>query len=56
MLEVVLSNQFKKDLKLAKKRGFDIEKLLNVVSSLAAKRKLETKYHDHRLTGGIQRF
>ena len=56
MLEVVLSNQFKKDLKLAKKRGFDIEKLLNVVNSLAAKRKLEAKYHDHRLTGEYKDF
>lgn len=35
MLEIVPSNQFKKDLKLAKKRGCKIEHLREVINTLA---------------------
>lgn len=35
MLEIVPSNQFKKDLKLAKKRGFNLRRLSDVVNTLA---------------------
>ena len=35
MLEIVPSNQFKKDLRLAKKRGCPIEHLREVVNTLA---------------------
>lgn len=49
MLEIVLSNQFKKDLKLAKKRGCKIEHLREVVNTLAQGQKLDEKYHDHGL-------
>ena len=51
MLEIVISNQFKKDLKLAKKRGLKLDKLHEVVDTLAAKQVLEDKYRDHNLTG-----
>ncbi|ADC91337.1 hypothetical protein HMPREF0868_0517 [Mageeibacillus indolicus UPII9-5] len=34
MLEVVLSNRFKKDLKLAQKQGFDLNLLNEVVDIL----------------------
>ncbi|MDE5589495.1 MAG: type II toxin-antitoxin system YafQ family toxin [Acetatifactor sp.] len=44
MLEIVPSNQFKKDLKLAKKRGFKIEHLRDVVNMLAREQKLDEKY------------
>lgn len=47
MLKIVPSNQFKKDLKLAKKRGCKIECLRNVVNTLARGQKLDEKYHDH---------
>lgn len=33
MLKIILSNQFKKDLKLAEKRGFKIEDLREVVNT-----------------------
>ena len=39
MLDIVPSNQFRKDLKLAKKRGFKIEKLRSVVTALAEGKK-----------------
>lgn len=35
MLKIVSSNQFKKDLKRAKKRGFDFDRLTEVVNMLA---------------------
>ena len=36
MLDVVLSNRFKKDLKLAAKRGLDLDALNAIVDQLAA--------------------
>ena len=47
MLRIVPSNKFKKDLKLAVKRGYDIKLLENVVSRLANEEPLEPKYKDH---------
>lgn len=47
--EVKFTNQFKKDLKLAKKQGKDIEKLFAVVEKLASGEVLEAKYKDHDL-------
>lgn len=49
MLNIVPSNQFKKDLKLAKKRGCKIELLRDVVNTLASEQKLDEKYRDHGL-------
>ena len=48
---IVISNQFKRDLKLANKRGFDISKLKIVVDKLADGYNLESKYKDHNLIG-----
>ena len=58
MFEIVLSNQFRRDLKLAKKRGLKIEKLKKVVDTLASGHKLDEKYRDHKLIGeyGIKGF
>ncbi len=49
--EIVPSNQFKKDLKLAAKRGYDMNKIKNVIEKLANGEILEAKYRDHLLTG-----
>lgn len=43
MFKIVPSNQFKRDLKLAKKRGCKIEHLRKAVNILACGQKLETK-------------
>ncbi len=51
MLEIVLSNQFKKDYKLAKKRGYNMALLETVVTKLAAGEALAPKYRDHALIG-----
>lgn len=56
MLKIVPSNQFKKDLKLAKKRGCKIEQLRDVVNMLACRQKLDKKYHDHELIGNYRGF
>lgn len=56
MLEIVLSNRFKKDLKLAKKRGCDLELLDEIVTKLANLEPLPPKNRDHDLTGNYEGF
>lgn len=46
MLEVVLSNQCRKDYKPAKKRGYDVSKLHRVVGLLAAEAPKQNKKKD----------
>lgn len=45
------TTQFRKDYKLAMKRGLKIELLENVVAVLAMGESLPEKYKDHALTG-----
>ncbi len=49
--EVRFTGQFKRDLKLAKKQGKDIEKLFEVIYTIAEGKKLDPQYHDHNLSG-----
>lgn len=56
MLKIVAANQFKKDLKIAKKRGLNLDNLQNVVNTLANKKPLAPKYRDHSLTGNYRGF
>ena len=56
MLEIVLSNQFKKDLKLASKRGYKLELLEKIVDKIGKNIKLEDKHRDHALTGNYVGF
>lgn len=56
MLKIVPSNQFKKDLKLAKRRGCKIELLQEVVNTLALGQSLDKKYRDHGLAGNYRGF
>ncbi len=51
---VQFTNQFKKDLKLAKKQGKDLDKLFEVISILANGEKLDTKFKDHDLSGSYK--
>ena len=51
MFKIVSSNRFKKDLKLALRRGYKIELLEDVVNKLADGIVLEPKYKDHELAG-----
>ena len=56
MLEIVMSNRFKKDLKLASKRGYNLDLLDEVVEKLANQQKLEERYRDHDLSGNYAGF
>lgn len=51
MLRSITTNQFEKDIKLAKKRGKDLKKIFNVMRSLLNKEKLPSKNRDHALIG-----
>jgi len=53
MFKIVSSNRFKKDLKLALRRGYKIELLEEVVNKLADGIVLEPKYKDHELSGDL---
>lgn len=46
----------KHDVKLMKKRGKDMSKLVEILNLLASKNPLPEKYKDHQLTGAFKRF
>ncbi len=50
MLKPEFTGQFKKDYKLALKRGCDPEKFMTVVDMLCREEPLPEKYKDHALT------
>ncbi|MCH5162454.1 MAG: type II toxin-antitoxin system YafQ family toxin [Clostridiales bacterium] len=50
------TSQFKKDLKTAVKRGYDIEKLKTAVKILADGQALPKEYKDHELKGKYAGF
>ena len=49
--QVQWTKQYKKDVKLAKKRNYKMEELYSVVEKLANDEILEERYHDHNLEG-----
>ena len=53
---LILSGRFKKSLKLARKRGLDIDLLDSVVERLINGIPLENKYKDHALSGNFKGF
>lgn len=56
MLKVVLSNQFKKDIVSARKRGLKLDQLYEVINMLTNGEVLPEKYHDHQLISNYQGF
>lgn len=52
----VYSNQFKRDLKTAQKRGKDMEKIKAVIRLLVEEQPLPPEYKDHPLKGGWRSF
>ncbi|MGO5335783.1 type II toxin-antitoxin system YafQ family toxin [Bilifractor sp. LCP19S3_H10] len=56
MLDVVLSNRFKRDLKVISKRGYDLDLLDDVVNKLAWMEPLPAKNRDLGLTGDFIGF
>lgn len=51
---IKFTNQFKKDLKLAKKQNKDLDKLFEVVNILADGGTLDARYRDHDLSGNYK--
>nr|WP_296100004.1 type II toxin-antitoxin system YafQ family toxin [uncultured Mediterraneibacter sp.] len=49
--EIKNTTQFKKDYKLAKKRGLNLSLLKDIVTQLANGEALEPRHKDHALTG-----
>ena len=56
MLNIVVSNRFKKDLKQAMKRQLDMATLNGVVDKLANGEALPAKHRDHELSGDYSGF
>ena len=52
--EVKFTNQFKKDMKLAKKQNKNLDKLFYVVDILASGGTLDATYRDHELSGNYK--
>ncbi len=55
-LDIIASNRFRKDVKLARKRGLKLDALEKIVDMLAEQLPLAAKYHDHALTGEYANF
>lgn len=51
MLDLVMTTQFRRDLKRIRKRGIDVAPLEVVLLALRRERPLTAKYRDHALTG-----
>lgn len=56
MLDIVASTRFRKDLKTAIKRGYNIALLEDVINQLAQEKVLDKKYKDHQLSGNYSGF
>lgn len=56
MLKIKYHSKFKKDIKIIKKRNYDLSKLEKVIEILAEEKNLPAKYKDHFLTGNYRDF
>ncbi len=52
--KLVLTSLFKKDLRIVKKRGYNLQLLNDVVDTLTMGLPLDEKYNDHKLVGNYQ--
>ncbi|GHV48723.1 hypothetical protein FACS1894204_13120 [Synergistales bacterium] len=56
MFDLRTTSQYRKDRKLAKKRGFDMDLLDDVIQQLIEGKTLDPKLNDHALTGNYEGF
>lgn len=54
--ELDFTSKFKKDVKLLKKQGKNIEKLYEIINILAYGEELDAKYRDHNLIGNYKGY
>jgi mRNA interferase YafQ len=52
--QIKFTSQFKKDIKLAKKQGKNLNKLYEIIAKLADGDDLAASLHDHALTGNFK--
>ena len=53
MFQPIYTNSFAKDIKLAQKRGKNVEKLKRIIELLVNKEPIPQKYRDHNLVGNF---
>lgn len=51
MNKILFTNEFKKEIKLAKKRGKNLNKLIEIIGQLEKGEVLLAKYRNHKLKG-----
>lgn len=51
---IITTSQFRKQLKLMKRRNCDVGRLEFVVNMLAKGKSLEIRYHEHKLSGNYR--
>ena len=56
MKRITTGNRFRKDVKLAQRRGMDMAKLRALIEMLAAGKPLPVQYRDHPLKGEFASF
>ena len=56
MYQIVYTSRMKKDVKLMKKRGKNLTKLVGTLSLLAGGGSMPEEYKDHQLTGNLRDF
>ena len=56
MLNLRFSKKFNKDIKLLKRRNYDLKKLKDVILTLREQNKLSEKYKDHALSGNYSEY
>ena len=56
MYNIVYTARMKRDARLMKKRGKNMNKLVEVLKLLASAEPLPEKYKDHQLTGSLKDF
>lgn len=56
MYQIVYTNRMKRDVRRARKRGKDMNKLISVLQVLQHGNSLPEKYRDHQLGGNLHDF
>jgi len=56
MYEIILTNNFKRDIKLLQKRGYDMKVIKNAINGLVDSGQLSTTMHPHKLSGNYNGY
>ena len=56
MLDVDFSNQFKRDVKVAEKRRYDMDTISDVMADIIAENPLPARCRPHRLSGNLAKY